>query len=222
MSIASRLDELKKELPDDVRLTAVSKFQTIPLIGEAYAAGQRIFGESRVQELVPKQEQLPKDIEWHFIGHLQQNKVKYIAPFIDTVQSVDSRPLLQELNKQAERNNRIIKVLLQVHIAQEPQKFGFSFEEITAFFKNKPHENLPHLRITGLMGMATQTEDKQQIRAEFSVLATLFFKLKKEYFAENTDFRDLSMGMSDDYLIAIEEGSTIVRIGSKIFGERNY
>ena len=222
MTVSSRLNQLKKDLPDNVRLTAISKLQAVSSIREAYDTGQRIFGESRVQELVPKYEQLPKDVEWHFIGHLQQNKIKYIAPFIDTIQSVDSIRLLEELNKQAGLFNRTIKVLLQVHIAQETHKFGFSLDEINDFFKNKSHTNFPHLHFTGLMGMATFTEDEQQIRAEFAALAALFFNLKKEHFAEDVSFCNLSMGMSDDYPIAIEEGSTMIRVGSKIFGSRNY
>ena len=222
MNVSSRLNQLKKELPENVRLTAISKLQAVSSIQEAYDAGQRIFGESRVQELLTKYEQLPKDIEWHFIGHLQQNKIKFVVPFVDTIQSVDSIRLLQELNRQAGLFKRTIKVLLQVHIAQEAHKFGFSFDEVKAFFKNKSHRDLRHLRITGLMGMATFTEDQQQIRAEFASLSALFFNLKKEYFAGDAGFCDLSMGMSDDYRIAIEEGSTMIRVGSKIFGSRNY
>ena len=222
MNVSSRLNQLKKDLPSSVRLTAISKLQAVSSIQEAYDAGQRIFGESRVQELLTKYEQLPKDIEWHFIGHLQQNKIKYIVPFIDTIQSVDSIRLLQELNRQAGLFKRKINVLLQVHIAQEAHKFGFSFDDVETFFKNKSHKDLRHLRITGLMGMATFTEDQQQIRAEFATLSALFFNLKKEHFAGEASFCDLSMGMSDDYLIAIEEGSTIIRVGSKIFGSRNY
>ncbi|GHS96538.1 YggS family pyridoxal phosphate enzyme [Bacteroidia bacterium] len=222
MSISSRLNQLKTELPEQVRLVAVSKFHEATVIREAYDAGQRLFGESRVQELLPKYEQLPQDIEWHFIGHLQLNKVKQIAPFIDTVQSVDSVKLLEELNRQAGKFNRKIKVLLQVHIAREEHKFGFSFDEMADLLPSGIQEQLTHVTITGLMGMATFTDDKEQIREEFASLSAFFSKVKKQYFAGNTHFNELSMGMSDDYPIAIEEGSTMIRVGTKIFGPRNY
>jgi pyridoxal phosphate enzyme (YggS family) len=222
MSIADRLNRIKEELPATVRLVAVSKLHGIPAIREAYDAGQRLFGESRVQELLAKYEQLPPDIEWHFIGHLQENKVKQIAPFIDTVQSVDSLKLLEKLNEQAGKNHRRINVLLQVHIAREEHKFGFSFDEIENLLESKIHETFIHLNIRGLMGIATFTDDEKQIREEFSALAHLFGKLKERYFAGKEDFNELSIGMSDDYLLAIEEGSTMVRIGTKLFGERKY
>jgi pyridoxal phosphate enzyme (YggS family) len=222
MSIASQLNQLKKELPPEVCLAAVSKFHGIPAVQEAYDAGQRVFAESHVQELIPKYNQSPRDIRWHFIGHLQMNKVKSIVPFIDTVQSVDSVRLLDELNRCAGKSNRRINVLLQVHIAQETHKFGFSFDEIIELLNNKIQERFVYLKIAGLMGMATFTEDEKQIRKEFASLSVFFLKLKEQYFVENEDFKELSMGMSDDYRIAIEEGSTIIRIGSKIFGERNY
>ena len=222
MNLASRLNQIKESLPEKVRLVAVSKFKEVSVIQEAYDAGQRIFGESRVQELVSKQEQLPKDIEWHFIGHLQANKVKYIAPFIDLIHSADSLKLLNELNRQAGNCNRKLKILLQIHIAQEEHKFGFTPKELQHLLDDKLHENLTHLKIAGLMGMATFTDNEEQIRKEFSELSSLFQQVKKEYFLENEDFKELSMGMSDDYPIAIGEGSTLVRIGSKIFGERSY
>jgi len=222
MNLASRLNQIKESLPEKVRLVAVSKFKEVSVIQEAYDAGQRIFGESRVQELVSKQEQLPKDIEWHFIGHLQANKVKYIAPFIDLIHSADSLKLLNELNRQAGNCNRKLKILLQIHIAQEEHKFGFTPKELQHLLDDKLHENLAHLKIAGLMGMATFTDNEEQIRKEFSELSSLFRQVKKEYFLENEDFKELSMGMSDDYPIAIGEGSTLVRIGSKIFGERSY
>jgi len=222
MNLASRLNQIKESLPEKVRLVAVSKFKEVSVIQEAYDAGQRIFGESRVQELVSKQEQLPKDIEWHFIGHLQANKVKYIAPFIDLIHSADSLKLLNELNRQAGNCNRKLKILLQIHIAQEEHKFGFTPKELQHLLDDKLHENLTHLKIAGLMGMATFTDNEEQIRKEFSELSSLFRQVKKEYFLENEDFKELSMGMSDDYPIAIGEGSTLVRIGSKIFGERSY
>jgi pyridoxal phosphate enzyme (YggS family) len=220
MNIAKNLLQIKTELPEFVRLLAVSKLQPESRIWAAYHTGQRIFGESRAQELLPKYANLPKDIEWHFIGHLQVNKLKQIAPFIDTIQSVDSVKLLETANRSAAKFNRKIKVLLQVHIAQEETKFGFSFDEIEDFFQSESFLSFEHLTFSGLMGMATLTEDKEQIRKEFNSLAILFQKIKTNYFAQNNAFNELSMGMSDDYPIAIEAGSTLVRIGSKIFGAR--
>ncbi|MDL2322385.1 YggS family pyridoxal phosphate-dependent enzyme [Bacteroidales bacterium OttesenSCG-928-A17] len=221
MEIASNLSKINSQLPSQTRLTAVSKFHSEDVILEAYEAGQRIFGESRVQELVEKYDHLPKDIEWHFIGHLQTNKVKYIAPFIHMVQSVDSLKLLAEINRQAGLFRRRIPVLLQIHIAQEEHKFGFSFDEIEAFLKTTDWESdYPHVCISGLMGMATFTDDQQQIALEFDSLAQLFHHLKSTYFINEEDFKELSMGMSDDYPIAIEKGSTLIRVGSKIFGNR--
>jgi len=221
MSIASRLNELRNELPESVRLVAVSKLRSISEICEAYDAGQRLFGESRVQELVPKCESLPRDIEWHFIGHLQANKVKYIAPFIAMVQSADSLKLLEELNRQAEKHKRWIRVLLQIHIAQEEHKFGFSFDEIEELLNKGLQERLSHLCLSGLMGMATFTDDSEIIRREFAGLSAFFTKLKTYYFSDDDNFNELSMGMSDDYPLAIEEGSTMIRVGAKLFGERN-
>jgi pyridoxal phosphate enzyme (YggS family) len=222
MSIASRLNDLRNELPEGVRLVAVSKLHDVSMIRKAYDAGQRLFGENRVQELLPKYASLPNDIEWHFIGHLQVNKVKQIAPFIAMVQSVDSMKLLEELNRRAEENHRHIRVLLQIHIAQEEHKFGFSFDEIEELLNAGLQERLPHLRLSGLMGMATFTDDADEIRQEFTGLSAFFTKLKKHYFADNNDFTELSMGMSDDYPLAVEAGSTLIRIGSKLFGARNY
>jgi len=220
MSVAENLRQIKETLPENVSLTAVSKFHPESVVMEAYDAGQRIFGENRVQELIPKYEHLPKDIEWHFIGHLQSNKVKYIAPFIHTIQSVDSLQLLEEINRQAQRCNRTIPVLLQIHIAQETHKFGFLYEEIENLLQAEPIDTLKNIQISGLMGMATLTDDEQQIRREFNGLYAFFTKMKHTFFAGNKFFNQLSMGMSDDYLIAIEEGSTMVRIGSLIFGQR--
>lgn len=220
MSVTLQLNRLRDALPPEVDLVAVSKLQDLSAIQEAYDAGQRMFGENRVQELLLKYGRLPNDIQWHFIGHLQLNKVKYIAPFIDTVQSADSLRLLNELNKYAGKYDRRIQTLLQAHIAQEEHKFGFLFDEIEDLLRNKLLDSFVHLKIAGLMGMATWTEDKLQIRKEFSSLSAFFSKLKNQYFAENDDFKVLSMGMSDDYPIAVEEGSTMVRIGSKIFGPR--
>ena len=221
MSITSRLNELRNELPEGVRLAAVSKLHDVSVIREAYDAGQRLFGESRVQELLPKYESLPKDIEWHFVGHLQTNKVKQIAPFIAMIQSVDSLKLLEELNCEAEKNNRRISVLLQIHIAREEHKFGFSFDEAEELLSGGL-PRLPHLRLCGLMGMATFTDDWAIVRQEFANLAAFFAKIKTRYFADDPDFKELSMGMSDDYPLAIEEGSTLIRVGTKLFGTRNY
>jgi len=220
MNVAENLRKIKETLPENVQLTAVSKFHPESVLMEAYDAGQRIFGENRVQELVPKYEHLPKDIEWHFIGHLQANKVKYIASFIHTIQSVDSLRLLEEIDRQARKHNRIINVLFQIHIARETQKFGFLYEEIENLLQEKTFDALKNIRIAGLMGMATFTDDEQQIRREFRGLNTFFKKIKNIYFPDNHFFNQLSMGMSDDYPIAIEEGSVMVRIGSRIFGQR--
>ncbi|GHV59492.1 YggS family pyridoxal phosphate enzyme [Bacteroidia bacterium] len=220
MSIASRLSELRNELPEGVRLVAVSKFHDVSVIREAYDAGQRLFGESRVQELLPKQKNLPKDIEWHFIGHLQVNKVKSIAPFVAMVQSVDSLKLLEELNRQAGKYHRRIRVLLQIHIAREEHKFGFSFDEAEELAGSDFQALFPHLILSGLMGMATFTDDSDEIRREFASLSSFFKKLKTGYFAGNDDFKELSMGMSDDYPLAIEEGSTTIRVGTRLFGAR--
>ncbi|MCL1937460.1 MAG: YggS family pyridoxal phosphate-dependent enzyme [Candidatus Azobacteroides sp.] len=220
MSVTFQLSQIRETLPPTIDLVAVSKFQDLSAIEEAYHAGQRMFGENRVQELLFKYDRLPKDIQWHFIGHLQLNKAKYIAPFVDTVQSADSLRLLNELNQCAGKFNRRIPTMLQVHIAQEEHKFGFFFEEIEDLLRNKSLDSFVHLKITGLMGIATYTEDQEQIRKEFSSLAAFFRKMKNQYFVDNADFKELSMGMSDDYRIAVEEGSTMVRIGSKIFGLR--
>jgi pyridoxal phosphate enzyme, YggS family len=221
MSIADRLQEIKKTLPDSVKLVAVSKLHPASLIQEAYDTGQRIFGENRAQEIVPKYNELPKDIEWHFIGHLQGNKVKYIVPFVHLIHSVDSLKLLKEVNKEAAKFNRQVNVLLQIHIAQEEHKFGFSFEEAESLFRENGLAELSHIQVCGLMGMASLTDDDNQIRKEFAGLSSFFQRVKKEYFSDKSAFFELSMGMSDDYPIAIEEGSTLVRIGSKIFGARN-
>ena len=220
MSIALKIKEITNELPKQTRLVAVSKFHPVSSIREAYDAGQRIFGESRVQELMSKYDQLPSDIEWHFIGHLQVNKVKYIAPFIHTIQSADSLKLMVEINKHAGNLGRKIRVLLQIHIAQEESKYGFSFDEIEDLLKKDAFSAYPHLIIAGLMGMATFTDDEKQVREELSGLASFYRKIKNTFFPDSADFKELSMGMSDDYPIAVEEGSTLIRIGSKIFGNR--
>jgi PLP dependent protein len=202
-------------------LIAVSKTKPVSILKEAYEAGIRDFGENKVQELVEKQLQMPKDIRWHMIGHLQRNKVKYIAPFVYMIHAVDSLRLLQEIDKQAEKNGRIISCLLQIHIAMEDTKFGFNEEELEFLLSSEEIHQLKHIEISGLMGMATFTENEKQIRSEFSMLKALFEKLRKRDLPDNFNLKELSMGMSGDYLIAQEEGSTMVRIGTAIFGERN-
>lgn len=221
MSITDNIKKLKKEFEElDVRLIAVSKTKPNEDILEAYQAGQRIFGENQVQELVDKYNALPKDIEWHLIGHLQTNKVKYIAPFISLIHSVDSIKLLAEINKQAEKNNRVMKCLLQVYIADEETKYGLGFDEIIDLLRSDEFADLKNIKIVGLMGIATNTENQKQIKEEFYELRTLFEGIKLSYFKDEDGFMELSMGMSTDYKVAIEEGSTMVRIGSDIFGSR--
>jgi len=220
MDIAERFCQLKSELPENVRLLAVSKFHSESVIMEAYRAGQRIFGENRVQELLPKYDHLPKDIEWHFIGHLQANKVKYITPFIHTIQSIDSLKLADKVNMEAGKYKRKIRIFLQIHIAKEEQKFGFSFDEAEDLLKNGALCSLTNLNISGLMGMATLTDNYTQIRDEFHRLHCFYLRIKNDYFSNNDSFNELSIGMSDDYPIAVEEGSTLIRIGSKLFGSR--
>ena len=213
MSIKARLNAIRKTLPDGVTLVAISKFHPLEALMEAYHAGQRIFGESRAQELCAKQQALPKDIEWHFIGTLQRNKVKDIAPFIHTIQSIDSLRLMEEVNKQAEKNNRIINVLIEIHLSQEESKHGFTIDECQSLLDNDPETTYPYLKIRGLMGMATNTNCEETIRKEFALL-------KQIKDANPIRIKELSMGMSDDYMIAIEEGSSMVRVGSSIFGHR--
>lgn len=220
MNIKNNINNLLQNLPDDCKLIAVSKTKPVEKIQEAYAAGQRRFGENKVQEIVPKYEKLPKDIEWHMIGHLQSNKVKLIAHFISLIHSVDSISLLHEINKQGIRANRTIACLLQVHIAQEETKFGFSEDDIHQLLLSKGVESLTNIRVTGLMGMATLTEDVARIRKEFRGLRVLFEKIKSMALPSNVEMNELSMGMSSDYTIAVEEGSTMIRLGTAIFGER--
>jgi hypothetical protein len=223
MSLEQNLKAFHHALQDfRCELVAVSKTYPPERVLEAYQLGQRIFGENKVQELVLKYDALPKGIEWHLIGHLQTNKVKYIAPFVQLIHSVDSFKLLKEINKQAEKNNRVINCLLQIHIAEEETKFGLSFREAEDIIKSSELRQLKNIKITGLMGMATNTDDQDHIRKEFKGLKTFFEKIKKEYNLPNVEFKNLSMGMSSDYKIAMEEGSTMIRIGSAIFGERNY
>jgi pyridoxal phosphate enzyme (YggS family) len=222
MDIQANLKEVLTSLPAQVKLVAVSKFHPNESIEQAYRAGQRIFGESKVQELTGKYETLPKDIEWHFIGHLQTNKVKYIAPYIAMIHAVDSYKLLAEIDKQAAKNGRVIPCLLEIHIAQEESKYGFTFQECREMLEAGEWKNLTHICIAGLMGMATFTEDETEIKREFDSLKRFFNEIKQNYFADRDTFREISMGMSHDYPLAIEAGSTLVRVGSKIFGERIY
>ncbi len=220
MNIENNIKTIKQSLPKDCRLIAVSKTQPVEEIMEAYGAGQRDFGENKVQELATKHEALPKDIAWHMIGHLQSNKVKQIVPFIHLIHGVDSLKLLQEIDKQGRKFDRVLNCLLQIHIADEETKFGFSKDEIILLLQSHDFENLTHIKITGLMGMATLTNNTIQIRNEFKALKQLFDKIKLMTTAKNIEMKELSMGMSSDYVIAIEEGSTIVRVGSAIFGAR--
>lgn len=222
MSITDNLKQVLATLPAGVRLVAVSKFHPNEAIEEAYTAGQRIFGESKVQEMTGKYESLPKDIEWHFIGHLQTNKIKYMAPFVSMIHGIDSYKLLTEVNKQAAKAERIIDCLLQLHIAQEETKFGFSFEECRKMLAAGEWKTLANVRICGLMGMATNTDAEKQIEQEFHSLHIFFNEVKKDFFADQLHFCELSMGMSDDYPLAVAQGSTLVRVGSRIFGERIY
>ena len=218
--VSERINEIKKTLPEGVRLVAVSKFHPASLIREAYDGGQRIFGESHVQELVSKYEELPKDIEWHFIGHLQTNKVKYIAPFVSLIHAVDSEHLIREIDKQAKRCNRTIPVLLEVHVAQEETKYGFSPDELLAFMKDGTWQQYQNVNICGLMCMATNTDDETQIAREFEQARELFELVNSKWL--NGKWKTCSWGMSHDYTIAVRHGATLVRIGSLIFGERNY
>ncbi|MDR2065769.1 MAG: YggS family pyridoxal phosphate-dependent enzyme [Prevotellaceae bacterium] len=211
-----------KSIPEGVKLVAVSKTHSSEVILQAYNKGLRIFGENKPQELVKKYSELPKDIEWHFIGHLQTNKIKYIAPFVNFIHSVDSPKLLAAINKEAAKQNRIIKCLLQLHIAMEETKFGFTINELQEYLSTKEFLKYPFVKIVGLMGIATFTDNVSQIRSEFHALRKTFYTLKETVFAGDLDFCELSIGMSNDYKIAISEGSTIIRIGSLIFGERNY
>jgi len=216
MSIAQNLIALTKSLPKNVTLVAVSKTKPVEDLMEAYRAGHRVFGENKVQEMVQKWEQMPQDINWHMIGHLQRNKVKYIAPFVALIHGVDSERLLQEIDKQAAKHQRIIPCLLQIHIAQESTKFGLSETELDTLIAKAI--NYPNVQLRGLMGMASFTEDTAQIQKEFAVLKNIFDRVQSQL----TGFDVLSMGMSGDYTLAIEQGSTMIRVGSKIFGARNY
>ena len=220
-NIKEEIVKITNGLPQGVRLVAISKFHPANAIEEAYAAGQRIFGESHVKELQQKMAVLPKDIEWHFIGHLQTNKVKYIAPFIKLIHAVDTIKLLQEIDKQAKRAGRIIPILIQLHIAEEETKFGFTIEECRNLVTTQDWSEYPNVRVSGLMCMATNTDDMEQVRREFRTVHDFFCEMKASC-TNLTSFTELSMGMSHDYPIAVEEGSTLIRVGSKIFGERDY
>ena len=222
MNIADNLQQVLNELPEGVRLVAVSKFHPNEAIEEAYRSGQRVFGESKVQEMTAKYESLPKDIEWHFIGHLQTNKIKYIVPYVALIHGIDSYKLLVEVNKQAEKAGKVVNCLLQLHIAEEETKFGFSFEECRDMLAEGEWKTLSNIQLCGLMGMATNTDDNEQIEKEFCSLSSFFKEVKDSWFADTEAFRELSMGMSHDYHQAIAAGSTLIRVGSKIFGDRTY
>ena len=222
MSIAQNIVQLKTSLPQGVTLVAVSKFHPVEALWEAYNAGQRVFGESRAQELTAKQKVLPGDIEWHFIGHLQSNKIKYMIPYVAMIHGIDSYKLLAEVNKQAVKAGRTVNCLLQIHVAQEETKFGFSPEECKEMLNAGEWKELTHVRICGLMGMASNTDCIEQINREFGLLNRLFNEIKTTWFIHSDTFCELSMGMSHDYHEAIAAGSTLVRVGSKIFGERIY
>jgi pyridoxal phosphate enzyme (YggS family) len=218
--IQENLKAILSTIPSEVTLVAVTKTKPVTDLEEVYKAGQRIFGENKVQEMVDKYDQLPKDIEWHLIGHLQTNKVKYIAPFVSLIHSVDSLKLLNEINKEAKKNNRTIDCLLQFHIAEEETKFGLSIEEAKEILETNEFVEMQNISIVGIMGMASFTENNEIVRNEFRTLESYFQILKSHFFKFNDDFKEISMGMSGDYLLAIEEGSTMVRVGSSIFGSR--
>ncbi|MEQ8909043.1 MAG: YggS family pyridoxal phosphate-dependent enzyme [Vicingaceae bacterium] len=221
MDIVENLKKIKGELGKEVDLVAVSKTKPKEDLQAAYDAGQRIFGENRPQEMQSKAEALPKDIEWHMVGHLQSNKVKYIAPFVSMIHSIDKLSTLKEINKRARQNDRVIEVLLQMHIAEEESKFGMNEEKLKAFLESEKLKNFENIRIVGMMGMATFTDDQEKVKKEFDTLKQIFDLTKATYFADDVNFKVLSMGMSGDYKTAIEAGSNMVRIGSQIFGARN-
>jgi len=222
MDIKNNLIKVKFNLPENITLVAVSKTKPASDIEIAYQSGQRVFGENKVQELQDKHPALPKDIQWHMIGHLQTNKVKYIAPFISLIHAVDSLKLLQEINKQALKNNRCIPILLQFHIAKEESKFGLNLKKSNEILNSEEFKRLENITVKGVMGMATFTDNKDQIKSEFNILKTIFEKLKVDYFKDHDQFKEISMGMSGDYKLALEEGSTMIRVGSTIFGSRTY
>ncbi len=220
--IKENLKKIKATLPEGVTLVAVSKTKPVSDVQEAYDAGQRIFGENHALEMRDKHEALPNDIQWHFIGHLQTNKIKYIIPFVTLIHSIDSANLLEAVNKEAAKHGRTVDCLLQFHIAQEETKFGLDLDEARQLLDSDAFKAMQNVRICGVMGMATFTDDMEEVRKEFKHLKTIFETLKKTYFTDQPQFKEISMGMSDDYPIAVEEGATLIRVGSKIFGARNY
>lgn len=221
-NISQEIEKIKNELPQSVQLVAVSKFHPVEKLMQAYSSGQRAFGESRAQEIVAKYSMMPEDVQWHFIGHLQTNKVKQIVPCVSLIHSIDSVKLLKAVNDEAQKINKKIKVLLQIHVAQEETKYGFAPNEIVELAKNGTFDGYENVAICGIMTMATNTDDEAKIREDFAVARSVFNQLKNEIFVANPDFKELSMGMSDDYKIAMEYGATLVRIGTTIFGEREY
>ena len=222
MDIAENIHRFKNDLPEGVKLIAITKTKPNEEILEAYNAGHKVFGENKVQELVSKYESLPGDIEWHMVGHLQSNKVKYIAPFVHLIHGVDRSKLFNVIDKEGKKNNRVLDILMQFHIATEETKFGFNMQEAKDLLDSESFKGYEHIRVRGVMGMATFTEDMEQVRTEFKELVNAFNELKKNYFSDDPGFTEISMGMSNDYQVAIEEGATMVRIGSLIFGKRNY
>ena len=222
MSIAQNIERITTQLPEGVKLVAVSKFHPVERLLEAYNAGQRIFGENRAQELAAKAPQLPDDIQWHFIGHLQKNKVRMIMPWASTIQSIDSVELLKLVNKEAARINRHVNVLLQLHVAKEQTKSGFAIEEVLQAANDGAFCDLSNVIIAGVMAMATFTDDMEQVASEFETVHSTFLTLRNKYFANDPKFKEISMGMSDDWHIAVQHGATLVRIGTDIFGAREY
>lgn len=220
--ISDQIKIITETLPDGVELVAVSKFHPVEALKEAYDAGQRIFGESRVQEISQKRLLMPDDVQWHFIGHLQTNKVRQLVPYVSLIHSVDSIKLLESINAESARIGRVVDVLLQLHVAQEETKFGFTCEDCVDMVDKGVLDRLPNVRVCGVMGMATNTDDMGKVREEFKSIKNVFDTLKQRYFADKPYFKEISMGMSDDYHIAMEEGSTLVRIGTTIFGSRGY
>lgn len=222
MSIANEITKIKSSLPSTTTLIAVSKTKPVEDLQQAYDAGQRVFGENKALEMRDKHEALPNDIQWHFIGHLQTNKIKYIISYVSLIHSIDSLNLLKEVNIAATKKNRVVDCLLQFHIANEDTKYGLLLHEAHELLNSAEYKAMNNIRVVGVMGMATFTDNREQIRQEFKNLKNIFDQLKEQYFAESNCFKEISMGMSDDYSIAIEEGSTLVRVGSAIFGKRNY
>ena len=222
MNIAENLEKIRQTVPNGVTLVAVSKTKPVEDLQAAYDAGQRVFGENHALEMRDKHQVLPADIQWHFIGHLQTNKIKYIIPFVSLIHSVDSLKLLKEINKEAAKKGRRVDCLLQFHIATEETKFGLDYDEASTLLRSNDYKAMQNINIVGVMGMATNTDNMNLVRSEFRNLKEIFDKLKSEFFANKQDFVQISMGMSHDYTLAIEEGSTLVRVGSAIFGARNY